>query len=70
MSNDWKDILDRAGDDNLGATLIRLARQATALHQYQNPAMFPQTLEHGSAGADPDPMVPAQPGNVRMEVNA
>lgn len=68
MSNGWKDILARSGDDNLGATLIRLARQAAALHQYQ--VATRTSVERGSAGADPDSLVPVLTDDVRREVNA
>lgn len=67
MSNSWKDILDRAGDRNIGATLMRLARQATALHQFEQVA---RQTDCGSAESGRDLVVSAHPGNVRKEVNA
>jgi len=33
VSTEWKDILDHSGDATIGQTLIRLARQAEALHR-------------------------------------
>ena len=31
MSN-WTDIIERSGDENVGAALVRLARMAAAVH--------------------------------------
>ena len=70
MSSEWKDILERSGDVNLGATLIRLARQATALHQYQAASTLAVSALHEPVEAGSDPLVPARKGGVRMEVNA
>ncbi|MHB1156376.1 MAG: hypothetical protein ACYC26_05990 [Phycisphaerales bacterium] len=72
MSNGWKDILARSGDENLGATLIRLARQAAALHQYQvvTPGSVPAVVPDGSVGTGPDSLVPVLTDDVRREVNA
>jgi len=83
VSNGWKDILARSGDENLGATLIRLARQAAALRQYQTafaiandgskwgrtPLTSPSGSD-GSAGAGPDSWVPVLTDDVRREVDA
>lgn len=42
MSNTkWLDILEQAGDADLGAALMRLARQAEALHRFEAAAQAP-----------------------------
>jgi len=51
VSTEWKDILEASGDATIGQTLIRLARQAEALHRCR----AVETLVQGSAGqASPD----------------
>ncbi len=35
MTHKWMDIFARAHDEDLGAALTRLARQAVAVHQFE-----------------------------------
>ncbi len=68
VSNGWKDILEQAGDADLGAALIRLARQAAALHQFQAAGLRTESTMRMN-GIIPGSTV--QPhGGVRREVNA
>ena len=59
----WKPILNNGRDASIGAALVRLARQAEALHRYHVAAAF----SSGSAGpASPDAaMEPAARPQVR-----
>lgn len=46
----WMDILNQAGDENFGATLIRLAQTAALVHQYEQVAGGQESsLAEGSA---------------------
>lgn len=35
MNHNWNTLIQNGGDENLGQALIRLARQAVAVHQFQ-----------------------------------
>ncbi len=57
MSNGWKDILKRAGDETAGQALIRLARQAAALHQAEMAARCSEDAAMRVQGSDLRPRV-------------
>ncbi len=68
MSNRWTDILDQAGDRNLGTTLIRLARLAESAHRHQAAERLKSSFR--ADGSAPRPLPPVHRGVLHTEVNA
>lgn len=68
MSNGWKDIVNGAGDRNIGATLIRLAQLAERVHQAE--VADRMTTAPRVDGATLRPIPPRTGGMLRTEVNA
>ncbi len=69
MSTNWLDIMNNSGDAHLGATLLRLSRQAVAVHQAQT---FVDADDARSPWAAESALTQAQalpPGAVHREVD-
>lgn len=56
MTNGWTDILNQAGDENIGAALVRLARLAEAVHRAESAELLRRQSLGGGVAAEPQPI--------------
>ncbi len=53
MTNGWTDIMNQAGDESVGATLVRLAKLAEAVHCAESVEQLRRQYGGGGVAAVP-----------------
>ncbi len=64
MSRRWKNILDGAGDENIGAALIRLAKMAQSVHEFEVADRNRAKGEHASISFSDSGLIVSESGSV------